>query len=225
MLDNNNFKNIWGITDVIWVFIFRIALVYLFAKLVLPLVPGISPRLVEILDRLILISLTLYFVSRKSSIAKLGLHFRDLGRQVVFGVVGGVLLFILAEGSQRALVAFLAADIGTNPLVKATADAKRPLDLLWPLFIGGILVPFAEEIYYRGMALQAFAKRWGWLFGIVISALFFSLAHLSGIWFVQIAVVGAGLAAIYYITGSLLPGIIAHGLVNSARLIMVYLGS
>ena len=225
MLDKNNFKNIWGITDVIWVFVFRLALVYLLAKLVLPFMPGISPRLVEILDRAILLSLTLYFVTRKSSIAKLGLHFRHLGRQVIFGVIGGVLLFILAEGTQRALVAFLAADIGTNPLVKATAAAKRPLDLLWPLLIGGILVPITEEVYYRGMALQAFANRWGWLLGIVISALFFSLAHLSGIWFVQIAAVGAGLAAIYYITGSLLPGIIAHGLVNSARLIMVYLGS
>ncbi|MEG6616482.1 CPBP family glutamic-type intramembrane protease [Peptococcaceae bacterium 1198_IL3148] len=34
---------------------------------------------------------------------------------------------------------------------------------------------------------------------------------------------GIGLALIYYWTGSLIPGIIAHSFVNSARLILVYL--
>lgn len=225
MLIKNNLKNFWGISDVVWVFILRLVLVYFLARVVLPFVPGIPPRLVEILDRAILLGLTFYFVTKKSSIDKLGLHFENLGRQIFYGVIGGIFLFALAEGTQRALVTFLAADIGTNPLVKATAAAKKPIDLLWPLLIAGIIVPFTEEIYYRGMAFRAFANRWGWLWGIIISSIFFSLAHLSGIWFIQITAVGAGLAAIYYITGSLLPGIIAHGMVNSARLIMVYLGS
>ncbi|ABO50837.1 Abortive infection protein [Desulforamulus reducens MI-1] len=218
-------QNIWGISDVIWVFLLRLMFVYLFSKIVLPLISGISPRLVEILDRVILLSLTFYFVSRKSSIDKLGFHFNHLGRQVLYGVIGGGFLFALAEGTQRALVAFLVADISTNPLVKAAAGAKNFSDLLWPLLIAGLLVPFTEEVYYRGMALRAFANRWGWFLGIIISALFFSLAHLSGIWFVQIAAVGVGLAVIYSITGSLLPGIIAHGLVNSSRLLMVYFSS
>ncbi|GAB6180274.1 hypothetical protein JCM14036_15930 [Desulfotomaculum defluvii] len=225
MLNKNKFISFWGISDVIWVFVLRLVIVYFLARVVLPFVPGISPRLVEIFDRAILLGLTLYFVTRKSSIDKLGLHFKHLERQLFYGVIGGAFLFALAEGTQRALVAFLAADIGTNPLVKATAAAKEPMDLIWPLLIAGILVPFTEEVYYRGMAFRAFANRWGWLLGIIISSVFFSLAHLSGIWFIQITAVGAGLAAIYYITGSLLPGIIAHGLVNSARLIMVYLGS
>lgn len=86
-------------------------------------------------------------------------------------------------------------------------------------------MPITEEAYYRGMAFQTFASKWGLPVGLVVSALFFAVAHLSGIWFVQIAVVGAGLAVIYYLTGSLLPGIIAHGLVNSTRLLMVYWGS
>lgn len=215
----------WGISDVLWVFLLRLALVYLVGRGLLPLLPGLSPRIVEVMDRVILLGLTLIFVLRKSTFEKLGFRFNLLGRQILYGILGGVFLFLLAEGTQRALVSFLAADIGTNPLVKAAAGANNPAALVWPLLIGGILVPITEEVYYRGMAFTAFARKWGLPIGIVVSALFFSVAHFSGIWFVQIAVVGAGLAAIFHFTGSLLPGIIAHGLVNSSRLLMVYWGS
>lgn len=216
------FRQHWDLSDVFWVFALRIILVYLLGKTLLPLVPGISPRVVEILDRALLLGLTFYFVLRKGNLANLGFRFDHLGRQILQGLLGGVFLFVLAEGTQRALVAFLAADIGTNPLVKAAAGAGNASDLIWPILIGGVLVPITEETYYRGMAFQAFSHKWGLLIGLVVSALFFSVAHLSGVWFVQITAVGAGLALIYYFTGSLIPGIIAHGLVNTSRLLMVY---
>lgn len=227
MIKWNRVNSLWGVSDVIMVFVLRLALVYLLGRGLLPLLPGISPRLVEVLDRAILFGLTLFFVLRKSDWQNLGFRFDRPGRQILYGVVGGVFLFFLAEETQRALFSLLAADTGTgtNPLVKAAAGAQSPADLLWPILIGGILVPVTEETYYRGMAFAAFARRWGPVLGLLVSALFFSLAHFSGIWFVQIAVVGAGLAVIYHLTGSLLPGIIAHGLVNSSRLLMVYLGN
>ena len=215
----------WSISDVLWVFLLRFALVYLVGKGLLPLLPGISPRFVEVMDRAILLGLTLFFVLRKSNLHELGLRFDQLGKQILYGVLGGVFLFIIAEGSQKALVWLLAADAGTNPLVKAAAAANTPTALVWPLLIGGVLVPITEELYYRGMAFSAFSRKWGLILGLLISAVFFSLAHFSGIWFVQIAAVGAGLAMIYYLTGSLIPGMIAHGLVNSSRLLMVYWGS
>lgn len=225
MILRDRVTSLWGVAEVFWVFVLRLTLVYLLGKAILPLLPGISPRLVEVLDRGILLGLTLFFVLRKGDWHTLGVRFDHPGRQVLYGILGGIFLFLLAEGTQRALVTLLAADIGTNPLVKAAAGAKNPAALVWPLLIGGVLVPITEEIYYRGMAFSAFARKWGLIIGLLTSALFFSLAHLSGVWFVQIAVVGAGLAVIFYLTGSLLPGIIAHGLVNSSRLLMVYWGS
>lgn len=222
-LDTTKHKS--TISDVLWVFLLRLALVYLIGKALLPLLPGISPRVVEVMDRVILLALTLFFVLRKSTLQELGLHFDRLGRQILYGVLGGIFLFSIAEGSQRTLVWLLAADAGTNPLVKAAAMAHTPAALVWPLVIGGVLVPITEELYYRGMAFSAFSRKWGLVVGLLFSAAFFSIAHFSGIWFVQIAAVGVGLAVIYYLTGSLLPGIIAHSLVNSSRLLMVYWGS
>lgn len=221
MKNTSGVKELWGISEVLWVFFLRLVLVFLVGRLILPYLPGMSPRLVEIADRVILLGLTLFFVLRSSSLKSLGFNFDRLGRQVAYGLIGAVVLFILAEGTQRAMVFLFAADTGTNPLVKAAAGANNPFGLLLPIIIGGLLVPITEEAYYRGMAFSAFARKWGIALGIVASSVFFSAAHLSGIWFAQIAVVGAGLAIIYHLTGSLLPGIIAHGLVNTARLLMV----
>lgn len=225
MIKTDRLANFVTISDVLLVFLLRFALVYLVGKGLLPLLPGISPRFVEVMDRLILLGLTLFFVLRKSDLHELGIRFDNLGRQILYGVLGGAFLFIIAEGSQRALIWLLAADAGTNPLVKAAAIANTPAALVWPLIIGGVLVPITEELYYRGMAFSAFTRKWGLVIGLLVSAVFFSLAHFSGIWFMQIASVGAGLAVIYYLTGSLIPGMIAHGLVNSSRLLMVYWGS
>ncbi|CCO09267.1 Abortive infection protein [Desulforamulus hydrothermalis Lam5 = DSM 18033] len=218
-------EKMWGISDVVQVFIWRLIIVVLLGRVLLHLWPGASQRLAEVLDRLILLSLTLLWVGRKGAWRHLGLKFTRPGRQILYGLLGGAGLLILAGGTQWVMGKFLAADLSTNPLVKAAAGAQSPGQLLWPLLIGGVLVPATEEIYYRGMAYTAFARRWGTVSGILVSAVFFSLAHLSGLWFVQIAVVGAGLAVIYHLTGSLWPGIIAHGLVNSARLLLVYWSS
>lgn len=215
----------WGFSGVFGVLIFRLALVYLVGRGVLPLLPGLSPRWVEILDRAILLGLTLLFALKSGTLKDLGFRFNNPGRQVLYGLVGGVVLWGLAEGTQRALISFLAADIGTNPLVKAAAEASSPSDLVAPMVIGGILVPITEETYYRGMAFPVFARKWGLVIGLLGSALFFALAHFSGVWLIQTAVVGAGLAWLYHLTGSLLPGIIAHSLLNSLRLLMVYWGN
>jgi hypothetical protein len=213
----------WGISDVVWVLILRILVVFILGRLVLPLIPVVSQQLLNVLDRVILICLTLIFALRWGSLKDLGLKWQPLGKNIAFGLIGGVALFVLATGAQHIFVSFLAADITTNPLVSMAANAKTPLQLAAPLFVAGVMAPIAEEIYYRGFALPAFIKRWGVVIGVIVSGLFFSAVHLSVIWFAEIALVGMGLAFLYYWTGSLIPGIIAHSFVNSARLILVYL--
>nr|WP_274380940.1 CPBP family intramembrane glutamic endopeptidase [Desulforadius tongensis] len=103
------------------------------------------------------------------------------------------------------------------------AQAGNPRQLAGPVFAAGVMAPIAEEIYYRGFAFPAFVKRWGPVIGVIVSGLFFAAVHLSTVWFWEIALVGAGLALLYYQTGSLIPGIIAHSIINTTRLILVYL--
>ncbi|WP_031513513.1 CPBP family intramembrane glutamic endopeptidase [Desulfofalx alkaliphila] len=213
----------WGIKEVAAVLILRIMVVFIIARVILPLFAPAPQDILSILDRLILIVLTLAFVMRFGTLEDLGLNFRPLGKNILIGLVGGVGLLGLSGAVRYIFVSVLAADINSNPLVAMAAAAATPLQLLSPLLIAGLIAPIAEEIYYRGFALPAFIERWGVVAGVIASGLFFSAVHLSTLWFVEIALVGMGLAALYYWTGSLLPGIIAHGFVNTTRLIIVYL--
>lgn len=213
----------WGVSEVLTVLIARIIVVFILSRLVLPYLPGISQNMLNILDRLILIGLTLFFAYKSGSVKDLGLNRQDFGKNILFGLAGGIFIFTVTTGLQQLFVAVLEADINTNPLVAMAAQAKTFSELAAPLFVSGIMAPLAEEIYYRGFALPVFIKRWGVIAGVVISGLFFSVMHLSTVWFIEIALVGMALSLMYYWTGSLLPGIIAHGFVNSARLITVYI--
>lgn len=213
----------WGVGEVIWVLVLRILVVFILGRLILPLLPAVPQQLLNILDRLILIGLTLVFALRLDSYKNLGLKWHPLGKNILYGIGGGIALFVLATGAQHVFVTLLAADISTNPLVSMAARANTPLQLAAPLFVAGVMAPIAEEIYYRGFALPAFINRLGIVIGVIVSGLFFASVHLSTIWFGEIALVGMGLALLYYWTGSLIPGIIAHSIVNSTRLILVYL--
>ena len=218
-----NFNVRWGIAEVFWVLVLRIAVVFILSRIVLPFLPGISQQALNILDRLILIALTLFFASKVGTFKDLGVTGQRPGRNILIGLAGGAAILALTTGVQKLFISYLAADINTNPLVVMAAQAESLSELASPLFTGAVMTPIAEELYYRGFALPAFMKRWGIAAGIIISGLFFSLMHLSTVWFLETALVGMALALIYYRTASLLPGIIAHSFVNSARLLLVYL--
>ena len=89
------------------------------------------------------------------------------------------------------------------------------------LMVGGVM-PFAEELLFRGLF-------YGWLrqhvsvpIAVVVSALLFSILH--GIFWLApaLAFVGVILALVYEKSGSLWVAVLVHGLFNSAGVIAVY---
>lgn len=213
----------WGISEVFGILALRILVVFILGRFILPLFPAISQQFLNILDRLILIFLTTAFIVRAGKFSDLEFKKQSLGKNIFYGLIGGAVLLVVATGTQHLFKILLAADMSTNPLVKMAAQANTPLQLAGPILVAGILAPVAEEIYYRGFAFPAFVKRWGFFPGIITSSIFFAAVHLSTIWFWQITIVGAGLALLYCWTGSIVPGIIAHSIVNVIRLVLVYL--
>ncbi|MCI0439507.1 MAG: CPBP family intramembrane metalloprotease [Chloroflexi bacterium] len=74
--------------------------------------------------------------------------------------------------------------------------------------------PFAEELFFRGFALPAFAARFGNGWSLVISAAIFAAAHLQLGALVPIFITGLLLGWLYLATRSLWPPIMAHALQN-----------
>lgn len=82
-------------------------------------------------------------------------------------------------------------------------------------FASVILAPFTEEIIFRGFLFGALRAHLGPVLGSVISSAIFAAVHgYSFAGFVFVFLFGLIFAAIYQRSGSLLPGMIAHGLLN-----------
>lgn len=82
-------------------------------------------------------------------------------------------------------------------------------------FASVVLAPFTEEIIFRGFLFGALRARLGPVLAAVISSAIFAAVHgysFAGLVFVFLF--GLIFAAIYQRSGSLLPGMIAHGLLN-----------
>jgi len=88
----------------------------------------------------------------------------------------------------------------------------------WFLFVGIILAPLVEEIFFRGFLFQGFRQRMGWLKAALLSSAIFSASHLDLVSLVPTFALGFTFAYIFHRSNSLWPGMILHFLVNSLGL-------
>ncbi|MEE9566540.1 MAG: type II CAAX endopeptidase family protein [Desulfobacteria bacterium] len=119
------------------------------------------------------------------------------------------------------IVAFFAFVVlyvaGVNAMILMQARLPTRLgEIILFFFIGGILAPIAEEIFFRGI-LYGFFRRWGVFLAVALSTLLFVGAHpvFHGI-FVPQVVGGIVFAVAYEVGGSLLVPITIHVLGNMA---------
>lgn len=90
------------------------------------------------------------------------------------------------------------------------------------VFVGIVLAPIVEEIFFRGFLFNGFRQRYGWNKAALFSSVFFSLAHLEPVALIPTFVLGYLLAYQFHRSNSLWPGIILHCLVNSLAFCMLY---
>ena len=91
------------------------------------------------------------------------------------------------------------------------------------LFLGGVIAPLAEEIFFRGFLHAGLRSRWGVPLGALLSSLIFGLVHFAPGVFLGIFLMGLVLAYLYERSGSLWPCILLHGAINSLGFIVSYL--
>ncbi len=84
-----------------------------------------------------------------------------------------------------------------------------------------VVAPVAEETFFRGFILSGIGKRFGYAWGIVVSALLFSIAHMQLGAFLPIFILGILLAWLYVKTGSIWPCILTHFAYNSIAMLFM----
>ncbi|KNZ68518.1 Abortive infection protein [Thermincola ferriacetica] len=173
----------------------------------------------------ILVVTGIIFWFRKATLAEIGLTTHNFLQTLFIGVGGGfVLVFlILLLGVIMVIIT------KTTPPPQDVATYLLAMDGKWSrllaFFLGSVMAPLSEEIYFRGMVYPVFRDRFGRLPGMVISGLIFSLMHRDLFRFIPIAVGGIGLAYLFERTKSLWASIFAHSTWNTVMLLLMATGS
>jgi len=114
-----------------------------------------------------------------------------------------------------------------RPLENPQLSALVPETFTWPgaiamILLVGLAVPFAEELFFRGVLYRWMRSRWGFWTGLLASSLVFGLLHvdlsLAGATFIM----GLALGWIYERSQSLWPSILIHTFNNTIELVLLY---
>jgi membrane protease YdiL (CAAX protease family) len=231
----------WGLAEVLGLTLFFILVIPLLGVLLLRGTPDTHSPLpvftaLEVLQNAIFIAGTLYIVGVKYRLplSRIGLAIGSSPRRVVQGVVASVAAILSNNIGQNVTVYVLGVIKGQQAATDLVAREQdriyrlfpqlhRPLEVVTVLVLVGVLVPFGEEIFFRGLAYGALRRVMNRHAAVVLSALFFAGAHVQPLELLPLVVLGMILAYLYDYTGSLVPGMIAHGVNNLTALYLFYL--
>lgn len=93
------------------------------------------------------------------------------------------------------------------------------------IFLATTVVPFVEELAFRGLLYGWLRQRFGLWQSVAISSVFFAVMHDSILLVPVITVVGIVLALLYERHQSIWPCVIAHGTFNGINLMGFYVSS
>ena len=93
---------------------------------------------------------------------------------------------------------------------------------IWFFFVGVVMAPIVEEMFFRGFVFQGFRQRYGWISAMVLSSAVFAAAHLDPVALLPTFVLGCVLAYMFQRSNSIWPGVILHFLVNAFGLCAAY---
>jgi membrane protease YdiL (CAAX protease family) len=176
-------------------------------------------------------------VKYRLPLAALGLRLGDARRRAVQGLAAAAAAICGNGIGQSLTVMVLGLGMGRDDAARFVNNEQThiPIYRLLPkLHAGaeiavlavlvGVVVPVGEEIFFRGLTLGALRGSLNRHVAVAASALFFALAHLQLVELVPIVILGLVLGYLYELTGSIVPGMIAHGLNNLAALFLFYQG-
>jgi membrane protease YdiL (CAAX protease family) len=148
----------------------------------------------------------------------------DVPLGLVSGVVAQLVLVPLVSwpvlqltGTDSDDLGQLARDLGEK------ADSTVGIVLLFVVVAIG--APIAEELFFRGLVLGSLQKRFGAVWAVIGSSVFFGATHFQALQFAALTAAGAVFALLVVRTGRLGPAIIAHMAFNAVTVIHVVWGT
>lgn len=225
-LNNNSQAALkWGLGAALLLFLVRVVLGLIFSRLLLAPLSLTDYLSLQILDSLLVITLVLLFLRKyrvklRFILNPLHLPWTELATT---GILTGIGLLLVGNWGEAWVKANLLAELGPHPLYQLTANADRLGQFALPFIVGAFLVPLAEELFYRGILYPPLLGRLGALGAIIAGAALFTMTHYNQYWTLEIFIVGLVLTYLFHRFRSIIPGLLAHIIINGGRLVMIYL--
>jgi hypothetical protein len=152
-------------------------------------------------------------------------------RMLSIGVGAGVFLVVLVLPMFAIASKVFHIDLPATEQEKALLPHNL-VQLAALLGMGAVAAPLVEELYFRGLFLRWLRKRWGLILSAIVNVVIFAALHGRFIEYPGLVgfAVTAGLCvpAIVLVilavrSGSLWPGVVAHGTYNAILLVLTYL--
>jgi uncharacterized protein len=131
-------------------------------------------------------------------------------RWLLLGLGAGLAAFLVNRLVVLAYV-LVTGDL-SNPQ-QDLADAAAGPQLVWLLLAGGVFVPLCEELLFRGVGFGSL-RRYGWWVAAIVSSLLFGVAHGFNVVLPAAVLLGLLNCLLYERSGSIWPGVVAHGVNN-----------
>lgn len=231
----------WGLSEVVGLTLFFVLVIPALGVLLLSGSPDAPPLAViaglALLQNVVFVAGALYIVGLKYHLplSRLGLAAGSWPRRAAQGAAASIAAVLSNTIGQNVTVYVLGVALGQQaatdlvtreqvrtPIYHLLPALHSPSDVLAVGALIGVVVPVGEEIFFRGLTFGALRRVMNRHAAVVTSALFFTCAHLQPVEFLPILILGMILAYLYDYTGSLIPGMIAHGINNLTALFLFY---
>jgi len=228
----------WSVLDAVGVFVVAVvtgfALLYGLAVLV---GFGLLPEMVRQQANLFVLGATVLGftllwvrVRYPGSVRRLRGHRLGGLAEVAWGTVTAIGVLLVLGMFSFVLQQF----VGEAPVLQEDLREVARFDHLVPFLIvySVVLAPIAEELFFRGMLFQALRDRLGVWPGIGLSAVAFSLVHVTPgqapeaalLLFAVVFMTGVALGYLFHRRGSLLACIVMHAVFNTVQVSILVSG-
>ncbi len=151
--------------------------------------------------------------------------FSVINPQIKLGIFQGVAFGLLLLIVEHFVTLVSEAVFGKSHIQESILQAatKSPESFILIFFLGAVLAPVSEEIYFRGYMFTAMKQHLS-VWAIPANGIYFAILHFDLPTLIPIFILGSLLALAYDRTQNLAVPISAHATVNGIAFVLAYLG-
>ena len=221
-------KTLWSTKDLIKITAFIVAssgTLLLGVYLLKNFIDFQPPILALIVDFGLVLSIiiTYYVYAKKKELNRFDLGFKNVKMRWLFlSVLVGLFVVFVGGGLSALLSKLLSSDV--SMIEEGVISNKLWLNLFNFKLLIGILVPIAEEIYFRGVLFKYFRGGYTFIYAGLISSFIFSAIHFDLVLLPFTFTLGFASAYLFEKTQSIFPSFFVHITANSVAVSMFLMG-